>query len=453
MLLDVTLLEIFRFYLYEEQIDAWHALVHVCRKWRIIVFGSPRCLDLRLRTGIRTALKETLDLWPPPLPIAINLHRCGMWDADNIIAALEHDDRIYELALFKFSAWELEKVFAAMQRPYRALTHLRLKFEGRTAPPVIPVSFLGGSAPRLQTLQLTNVLVSGLHQLLLYATHLVRLNLWGIPSSEYISPEVMVTSLSVLTRLESLVIEFEFPGCRPDRKSRRPPPPTRTLLPILTELQFLGVSEYLDDFVARIDAPLLNDLMITFFHQRQRIFDTPQLTEFISLTPKFYAYNRALVNLFSWSVSVTLPRPFDGALELGIAYKQPDWQFSFLTQLCSSSFPLIPAVEHLYIQTGSPRLYLQPHIESSQCLQLFRQFAAVKFLYISREIVQCIAPVLQELVEERVIEVLPALQTLFLEETLPSGPFQEAIGQFIAARRLATHPISVSRWKKKSFDD
>jgi hypothetical protein len=263
----------------------------------------------------------------------------------------------------------------------------------------------------------------------------------------------MVTSLSVLTRLESLVIEFEFPGCRPDRKSRRPPPPTRTLLPILTELQFLGVSEYLDDFVARIDAPLLNDLMITFFHQRQRIFDTPQLTEFISLTPKFYAYNRALVNLFSWSVSVTLPRPFDGALELGIAYKQPDWQFSFLTQLCSSSFPLIPAVEHLYIQTGSPRLYLQPHIESSQCLQLFRQFAAVKFLYISREIVQCIAPVLQELVEERVIEVLPALQTLFLEETLPSGPFQEAIGQFIAARRLATHPISVSRWKKKSFDD
>jgi hypothetical protein len=51
----------------------------------------------------------------------------------------------------------------------------------------------------------------------------------------------------------------------------------------------------------------------------------------------------------------------------------------------------------------------------------------------------------RELVEERVTEVLPALQTFFLEP-LPSGHVQESIGQFVAARRLAGRPIVVSRW-------
>jgi hypothetical protein len=92
-----------------------------------------------------------------------------------------------------------------------------------------------------------SLLVSGLPQLLLSATHLVRLYLWEIPCSGYISPEVMVTSPSVLTRLESLVIEF---GSRLDRTSRRLPLQGRTLLSVLTKLQFLGVNEYLEDFVA-----------------------------------------------------------------------------------------------------------------------------------------------------------------------------------------------------------
>ena len=445
MLPDVALLEIFHFYVDEEE---WYTLVHVCRKWRNIVFGSPRRLDLQLRTSVRRPLKkDTLDVWPVPLPIAIDLHGFGKCDVDDIIAALEQNDRICELSLVKFSGGALERVFAAMQGPFPALTRLRLRFEDKTAPPVIPTSFLLGSAPRLQTLQLTSILISGLPQLLLSATNLARLSLWEIPSSGYISPEVMVTSLSVLTRLESLVIEFEFPGCYPDPKSRRPPPPTPALLPVLTELQFLGVCEYLEDFVARIDTPLLNDLMITFFYQE--MFDTPQLTQFICRTPTFNAYHQALVNFVDWDVSVTLPRSFDGGLELGIACRQRDWQLSSLAQLCSSSFPLIPTVGHLYIQIGSSRFYRQDEIESSEWLQLFHQFAAVEGLYISWDIVPHIVPVLQELVGVRVTEVLPALQTLYLEGIVPLGPVQEAIGEFISARRLAGHFISVSSWKKR----
>ena len=280
------------------------------------------------------------------------------------------------------------------------------------------------------------------------ATHLVRLRLWGIPHSGYFSPEAIVTALSVLTRLESFSIGFKSPRSRPDRKTQRPHPPTRTLLPILTDFAFTGVSEYLEDLVARIDIPLLNKLYITFFHQL--IFDTPYLSQFISRTPKFKTHDEARVLFSSSRVWVTLPQTFDGVLELGISCRQSDWQLSSLAQVCSSSLPqaLIPAVERLYIiQDRTFPLHWQDDVESSQWLELFHPFTAAKDLYISSEFTPRIAPALQELVGERVTEVLPALQSLFLEDLLPPGPVQESIGQFVAARQLASHPIAVSRWE------
>jgi hypothetical protein len=110
-------------------------------------------------------------------------------------------------------------------------------------------------------------------------------------------------------------------------------------------------------------------------------------------------------------------------------------------------------VEALYIfekKLSGPRW--QDDIESSQWLELFHPFTAAKALYISREFSPRVVPSLQELVGERVTEVLPALQSLFLEETPPSGTLiQEAIEQFVAARQLSGHPITVSRWERKHF--
>lgn len=45
---------------------------------------------------------------------------------DNVIAALEHNDRISELDLFDFPSLQLEKVEAAMQQPFQVLTSLDL---------------------------------------------------------------------------------------------------------------------------------------------------------------------------------------------------------------------------------------------------------------------------------------------------------------------------------------
>jgi hypothetical protein len=435
---DVALLRIFDFYMDEEHIEAWRTLVHVCREWRTVVFGSPRRLNLRLRCTDRTPVRETLGVWPL-LPIAIR----GHGRAYNIIAAVEHNDRICQLGLFG-RKWE--KVSTAIQRPFPALTCLELRLEDETAPavPVDPASFLGGSAPCLQKLSFNCIPFPGLPTLLLSATHLVDLNLRRIPDSGYISPVAMVTSLSVLTRLESFEMGFKSPRYLPDWKSRRPPQ-TRTLLPVLTLLRFFGASEYLEDFVARIDAPLLDKLHITFFHQLT--FNTAQLTQFISRTPKFKTHDEAHVGFSDWRVSVTIPQIFGGRLYLGISRGQLYWEPLPMTQVCSSSFPqaLVSTVEHLYIlEYGLSQLSWQ----DDQWLEFLRPFTGVKGLYISQEFVPGIAPTLQELAREGVTEVLPALQTLSLEEPLPSEPVLEIIGQFVAARRLAGHTIAIFLWER-----
>ena len=188
----------------------------------------------------------------------------------------------------------------------------------------------------------------------------------------------------------------------------------------------------------------------------QLIFDTPQLTQFINRTPNFKARDEARV-VFSnhWD---GLIKTFDGELQLRISCKQSDWLLSSLAQVCSSCFPpaLIPTVERLYIvhniDSISP-LRWQNNIENSQWLELLHPFSGVKNLYMSLEFTPRLAPALKELVGERVTEVLPALQTLFLEEPLLSGTAsaQEGIEQFVAARHPAGHPVSVSPWKGGRF--
>ena len=174
------------------------------------------------------------------------------------------------------------------------LTRLHLGSQGGTVP-VVPGSFLGGYTPRPQSLLVLDAIpFPELPTLLLSASHLSHLDLWRIPNSGYISPEAMVTCLSALTCLESLAIKFEFPrSSRLDRKSRRLG--GRILLSVLTDLHFKGVGEYLDELVAWIDAPLLGNLEITFFHQLS--LDTPQLTQFISRTLKFKTYEDATSGL------------------------------------------------------------------------------------------------------------------------------------------------------------
>ena len=130
--------------------EEWRALVHVCQKWRNNVFGSPHRLDLQLFCTDRTPVRKMLDVWPL-LPIVVMGFDLEKWGVDNVIAALEHADRICEFALYSFmhSISLREKVLAAMLQPFPALKSLRLQLICESAPasaPVLPASFLGGYA-------------------------------------------------------------------------------------------------------------------------------------------------------------------------------------------------------------------------------------------------------------------------------------------------------------------
>ena len=447
MLPDVALLGIFDFYVGEAGLS-WHVLVHVCQTWRNVVFGSPRRLGLKLHCGASTPVRETLDVWPL-LPIIINNyfhHECGV---DNIIAALEHKDRICQLKLFDFTNSQFEELLAVMQQPFPVLTHLRIHPRHETVPLVpVPTSFLGGFAPHLQVLDLHQFPFPGLPNLLSSATHLVTLSLRGISRSGYISPEAVLNCLSVLTRLETLRIGFKSARSFPRRRTHYLPRSTRTLLPILSRVWFEGATDYLENLVAWIDAPLLDTLDVNFFSQV--MFETPQLAQFIDRAPKFKAYDNALVFFSESDVWVILSPTFDRWFELKISCNSPpDERASSLAQICSSFLPraLISSVEHLYIQACNWQS--EDDMENDQWLELLNPFTGAKAIYISLEFMLSILLALQELVGERVTEVLPALETIFLEDNVlfpqPSG-VQDIAEQIVAARRLSNHPIIVSPW-------
>ncbi|KAI0283914.1 hypothetical protein BGY98DRAFT_949521 [Russula aff. rugulosa BPL654] len=115
----------------------------------------------------------------------------------------------------------------------------------------LPDWLLGGSAPRLRLLQLDFI---SLPVLLLSATHLVHLRLHGISSGGYISPKEIVTCLSTLASLESLFLGFLCCVC-PATPADENHLSTRAVFPALTVFAFRGIRSYLEDFVARLQAP------------------------------------------------------------------------------------------------------------------------------------------------------------------------------------------------------
>ncbi|KAF8462789.1 hypothetical protein DFH94DRAFT_482492 [Russula ochroleuca] len=337
----------------------------------------------------------------------------------------------------------LGNVLAAMQEQFPVLTHLELSSSDE-AVPAVPNSFLGGYAPRLEFLWLNRIPFPGLPKLLLSATHLVQLYLVNISDSGFISPEEMVDALATLSRLAALHLDFQSPQSGPDWASRRPPPPRRFVLPDLTNVLFKGVSEYLEDIAARIEAPRLKYLDITLFNQI--LFDTPQFIQFISRTPTLKALEKARVAFTDGAARINLSSVTSGFGELTVKIlcRELDWQVSSLEQVCTSCLPPL-STSDLYIYMDKVG-YWQDNVENMLWLELLYPFMAVKNFYLSKEVAPRVVPVLQELVGGRATEVLPTLQNIFLEGPQPSGPVQEGIGQIVTTREVAGHPIVVSTW-------
>jgi len=368
-----------------------------------------------------------------------------MYGVDNIIAALEHRDRTSHIYISHMNGSAIEKLIAAMQEPFPMLESCVLDSIDEPVP-VLPETFLGGSAPLLQSFTLLGIPFPTFPKFILSTTHIVRLELFNIPTSGYISPDVMATCLSALPLLKSLSIGFRFLPSPPLHVSL--PPLTCAVLPALTRLTFGGKIEYFEDFVARIDTPQLEQLTMTFF--MDPTIDIPRLRDFIGLIERLKPFNHARLEVSRWAIKIKFGSP--GRVKLKIQCETLD-RPSSMTQSFSRPPPLLPHVEQLEIceSPWHPREWIDdPVMGSSLWLELLHFFVAVQDLYVSEKLLPPVSATLQELTGERTMEVLPALRNLSLEGLQPFGPVEEAIKSFVASRELSDHPVVVQAWERRS---
>ena len=427
-------MEIFYLYRKEHFYPAWwwKNLTDVCRRWREIIFTSPRFLDLELKCTEKTPTRTSLDIWPP-FPITIDCYCSELDDRgqDNIIAALKHHDRVVKIHI---TGLRLRTYLAVTQKPFPVLKKLHLASYDDMAP-VLDEEFLGKSAPCLQSLSLWKVAFPTFPKFALFCSSLSSLNFWRIPIAGYISPEAMATCLATLPSLRSLSIEFESPQSRPDRIGL--PPPTRAVLPSLRHFQFTGVSEYLEDLVARIDTPKLRWLIIHLF--MDLMFNIPQHPKFIVRAESIRLPNSAEIGFSSFTSGIIL-----GHVNLEVICREPDRQASSMAQVCSQLSPLLSHVERLHIRDYMPGQEREGNgIDPTLFLELFHPFPATQYLHIYDGLKPLVARALKELTEETAIEVLPSLHRLVFRDPSPSGSIRNDIQGFITARQNLNHPVDV----------
>ncbi|KAH9163253.1 hypothetical protein EDB89DRAFT_575838 [Lactarius sanguifluus] len=414
----------------------WHSLVHVCQKWRQIILESPLRLNLQILCTHRTPVRKNLSIWPA-FPIAISYHPPGtskrpLGQAD-VINALKHPDRVCYISI---SVPQLGKMVAVMRKSFPVLTHLNVSMDDGNGP-VLPAKFLGGSAPRLQTIHLRGIPFPALPSLLLSASDLVKLELRNIPPTGYISPETMVASLAALPRLESFIIEFQSATSRPDRI--HPSPVTRTILPSLTYFEFQGACVYLEDLVARIDGPQL-DQIFTFYLNQLVDIQVTQLSKFIdrSVVPNLFKITH--VAFYDTGVAFIVHSHLSSNRPIwsSIFCKGTDGQVSHITQVLSQFSAAFSNVGHLKLVTGIKEDRQLEGMDDVEWLLLLRQFSSMQTLYVSPKLAGHIALALEDIMAEMVTELMPSLDLICVE-----GQPTSSIEKFITARRVSGRPVTV----------
>ena len=354
------------------------------------------------------------------------------------MAALEHPDRVRSIKLVVTSSL-LGTVTSVMQVPFPALTDLCLSSKDRNAPVVLPDAFLGGSAPQLHQIYLESIALPALPTLLLSATDLVYLRLEDIPQDGYIAPEAMLTGLAALTRLDTLWIWFKPQTSRLDQ--RHSSHSTRAVLPSLITFNFRGFSEYLEHLLAGIDTPRLHCFKITYFNQLD--FRIPQLSQFIGRAENFelvqFVHARIRFNVTNVYIKLDCEQGEHrmSCFTLRILCKGLDWQVSHLAGVLGQSPALVSNVAHLSIDEDDLQSGWQDDMDDADWLELLRPFTAVKMLHGSEQLAGHIALALDDVSGEMVTEVLPALESIWLDDQ----PVK-SIEPFIAVRRRTGHPVT-----------
>ncbi|KAH9956127.1 hypothetical protein BGW80DRAFT_1466620 [Lactifluus volemus] len=370
---------------------------------------------------------------PCPSPVATG-------DEDNIIAALQHPNRINIIQLTVTTPL-LERLTTLAHVPFPKLVHLELTTQTETGL-TLPSKCFGGAAPLLRIIRTANIGFSALPQLLLSASNLVSLQLEAIPNTGYISPEALTTCLSTMTCLTAFHLLFLFPTSHPMSGGyQRPDPERYVVLPALKYFAFQGFCGYLEHLLSGIRTPPLKYIDITFFNQAA-IFDTPQLLLFICRTDMPRSYDEAGVFLSGTDISLTLTRQGSPhRMGFRVRCMSLDWRLSCMAEICDKFFFIVSGVKQLDIGAYSSLPIAQDDMDHLSWSQFFRSFTNVERLRVAKEAASHVAYALGK---EENIGILPGVLELHVEEHNGFPSVQKAL---IPLQRHYNHPITVHRWK------
>ena len=424
----------------------WLGLVHVCRKWRHIVFGSQRTLRLRLLCTYGTPVLKMLDCWPTP-PIIIKyggrpaLDPPGPEDEDNILDALKHSDRVHSIYLTVTKP--LLTKLSSIETSFSELEDLVLLYPDYMEL-TLPSAFRWG--PRLRTLHLTGISFPTLLQHLSSSRNLVDIQLHNIASAAYHSPEALANALSWLTQLQSLSLHFRSSDSHPENIGILPSSSNgkRVAFPTLSHLDFQGTCAFFDRFVTGIDSPHLGNIEITF---NQPTFFVSNLCKFIDRIEIQKTHRRADILFSDLSVTISFIKSGPTCLKLQVCCESLSLRQYSMAQICSGLSAFLLGVEHLSI-SGMHPLSGKDDSNREGWLKLIHPFRGTKWVHVTGGHSTNIMLELQHS-EIRRDNVLPLLHKLCVREPRPHcATFQEAVVSFMHSRRLSGHIFGVEyeRW-------
>jgi hypothetical protein len=209
------------------------------------------------------------------------------------------------------------------------------------------------------------------------------------------------------------------------------------------------MAHYSEDFLARIDTPVLNKFSMTFFLD---LINIPHFKLLIDRAEGFKLSKAAMLRFDPSGIRLELDQPWGSMLR--ISCRRVDWQVDSMARVCRQLSPFLSLVERLDLTADYwPSLSQgEGDTASSRLPELFQPFTAIRGLYVSKSFIPLIATALQELIGERATEVLPNLRDLFFGGSVIPIAVQEAMRPFVDARRLSGQPVAVHHWEGSTTD-
>lgn len=447
---DELLVEIFDFYR-QDKLDnvsnyqwwsiklEWFKLIHVCKRWRTVLFASSSRLDLRLVLPQKGGHMKTITSRHfPPLPIDIH-YNCTRRsippnDMSRILSALKRPDRIRRIAFIGTKAI-LGKLLKVTNCPLPALESVEIR-DSSNGTLYIPATFAKGSHLHLQTLKLDRIFLLSISRLLSSVPALTCLYLLLIHTNVGPPPAMLLLShLQGMPYLRRLDLELTMSM----GELSQPTNSTENFtLSKLTSFRYRGHSAFLNTLIAGFTAPSLREIDIRL--RGSAPFPVPHLSRFIDdIEERCHAVQVILEQTFS-RVSLL------GSSEY-VGYHSPHFR------LCSHLVPesimqMNSAFLSKLITTDELSVIFLDNAEAEQDVIPWRrfllQFPSVKVLRLYRTNYCRVASALHQDHGDN-LAFLPALKEIELCMGPPKDHASKlaAFEPFVSARQQAGLPVKV----------